>query len=184
MEPLEMPIPMSTPHASVGSDVPVTDAAIASEVSRHVEADSAITIAGAAAGCTPDNGNAGSSEDANTHANDDNSLDITSGLWLDHPQEATAAVAAAAACGDAERHGGDDNDNDDDSSPLMMYGLGLSAPAVSVTAGGVGGNGGGGLGGLSLPSLDEEEVLGFLACAEEGSNGNRPIAVGGNGFDI
>lgn len=85
------------------ADVPVSDAAIASEVTRHVEADNAAGGDG---------------------------LDITSGLWLDHPQEA---------------------------SPLM-YGLGLSAPSVA----GLGG-------GLSLPSLDEDEVLGFLACAE-----NRP----------
>eukprot|EP00903_Cladosiphon_okamuranus_P019244 g17695.t1 len=83
--------------------VPVSDAAIASEVTRHVEADNATGGDG---------------------------LDITSGLWLDHPQEA---------------------------SPLMD-GLGLSAPPVA----GLGG-------GLSLPSLDEDEVLGFLACAE-----NRP----------
>lgn len=85
------------------ADVPVSDAAIASEVTRHVEADNATSGDG---------------------------LDITSGLWLDHPQEV---------------------------SPLM-YGLGLSDPSVP----GLGG-------GLSLPSLDEDEVLGFLACAE-----NRP----------
>lgn len=83
--------------------VPVSDASIASEVTRHVEADNAAS---------------------------GDSLDITSGLWLDHPQE---------------------------TSPLM-YGLGLSTPPVA----GLGGN-------LSLPSLDEDEVLGFLACAE-----NRP----------
>lgn len=82
------------------ADVPVSDAAIASEVTRHVEAD-------------------------NAAGGDD--LDITSGLWLDHPQEV---------------------------SPLM-YGLGLSAPSVAELGGG-----------LLLPSLDEDEVLGFLACTE------------------
>jgi len=81
------------------ADVPVSDESIASEVTRHVEAD-----------------NVGG-----------DGLDITSGLWLDHPQEA---------------------------SPLMC-GLGISAPAVAGFGGG-----------LSLPSLDEDEVLGFLACAE------------------
>lgn len=90
-----MPMPIDPQE-----DVPVSDAAIASEVTRHVEADNAAGGDG---------------------------LDITSGLWLDHPQEA---------------------------SPLMC-GLGLSAPPVA----GLGG-------GLSLPSLDEDEVLGFLACAE------------------
>lgn len=94
MEPT-VPMPID-PQA----DVAVSDATIAREVTRHVEADNAVGGDG---------------------------LDITSGLWLDHPQEA---------------------------SPLMC-GLGLTAPAVA------------GLGGaLSLPSLDEDEVLGFLACAE------------------
>lgn len=83
--------------------VPVSDAAKASGVTRQVEADSIANGGG---------------------------LDITSGLWFDHPQDA---------------------------SPLM-YGLGLCTPSVA-------GHGGG----LSLPSLDEDEVLGFLACAE-----NRP----------
>ena len=87
--------------------VSASDAAIASEVTRHVEADDATSGDG---------------------------LDITSGLWLDHPQEA---------------------------SPLM-YGLGLSTPPVAAFGGG-----------LSLPSLDEDEVLGFLACAE-----NRPAGDG------
>eukprot|EP00904_Undaria_pinnatifida_P009239 jgi/Undpi1/5445/HiC_scaffold_2.g00724.m1 len=58
---------------------------------------------------------------------DTDGLDITSGLWLDHPQEASA----------------------------LMCGLGLTAPSVV----GPGAS-------LSLPSLDEDEVLGFLACEE------------------
>lgn len=139
MEPI-VSLPVIDPQA----DVPISDAAIASEVSRHVEADNA--AAGCAGGASASAGGAGG-----------HSLDITSGLWLDHPQEAHEAGA----------------------SPLM-YGLGLSAPAN--TGGGGGGGGAGGLGGgLSLPSLDEEEVLGFLACAEENSRQAAGAgAAGGN----
>ncbi|CBN78551.1 conserved unknown protein [Ectocarpus siliculosus] len=129
--------------------VPISDAAMASEVSRHVEADSATACA--AAGCA-----GGASASAGGAGDGGHSLDITSGLWLDHPQEAHEAVA----------------------SPLM-YGLGLSAPANTGGAGGGGGAGGLG-GGLSLPSLDEEEVLGFLACAEENSRQAAAAAAGGD----
>ncbi|CAB1096044.1 unnamed protein product [Ectocarpus sp. CCAP 1310/34] len=142
MEPM-----VPSPAIDHQADVPISDAAMASEVSRHVEADNATACAAAAAGCA--GGASGGGGDGG------HSLDITSGLWLDHPQEAHEAGA----------------------SPLM-YGLGLSAPANTGGAGGGGGAGGLG-GGLSLPSLDEEEVLGFLACAEENSR-QAAAAAGGD----
>ncbi|CAM9980146.1 unnamed protein product, partial [Ectocarpus fasciculatus] len=127
MEPI-VPLPVIDPQA----DVPISDAAIASEVSRHVEADNA--TAAAAAGCT---GGASASAGAGAGGH---SLDITSGLWLDHPQEAHEAGA----------------------SPLM-YGLGLSTPANTGGGGGGGGGGVGGLGGgLSLRALYQGGVRGIL----------------------
>ncbi|CAM9351191.1 unnamed protein product [Ectocarpus sp. 4 AP-2014] len=146
MEPM-VPLPAIDHQA----DVPISDAAMASEVSRHVEADNATACAAAAAGCA----GTSASDGGGGGAGGGHSLDITSGLWLDHPQEAHEAGA----------------------SPLM-YGLGLSAPANTGGAGGGGGAGGLG-GGLSLPSLDEEEVLGFLACAEENSR-QAAAAAGGD----